>query len=256
MTRLIETTAKPAIINYLNSMGILGYNLLGAIEHVEGLKLYTDNVNAPTGVVGREDYFSYVVTSSMAFVDQMMATFFSEDGYYGFTGISTTIAEYLLKKNVQEHWRNDCYLFYFPDSIELPPTNHRIRSVCLKDLEEIHDHYEYQTEDSLDNIRADILKRPSSCIDIDGELASWVLVHRDDTMGIMYTKEKFRHQNLAYLLTVDLLHKVRAKGKTPYVQIISSNTASLGLAKKVGFVQAEALVTWFGIVVGDLPLED
>lgn len=256
MTQLMETKVSPALIDFLKSFGIVGFNLLGAIEHVDTLKLYVDDLEKPSGVLGREDYFSYVVTDSKDFIDMMMADFFSKDGYYGFTGISTEIVKEILKRDLKEHWRNDCYLYYLPDSVELPTPDPQVESVQLEDLEEIHSHYEYQSDDSMDNIREDILKRPSSCIRIDGELASWVLIHRDDTMGIMYTKEKFRKRHLAQKLTIDLMHKVRAIGKVPYVQILTSNTASQGLAQKAGLKKVEDVVSWFGIVVGDLPLDD
>ena len=256
MKQLTETSAQTEIISFLKSNGILGDNLLGAIEHVKGLKLYTDDPKNPKGLLGQEDYFMYLVTKDRAFVEAVMDQFCSKEGYYGFTGIDLTHLDLILQRDVKLHWRNDCYLYYLPEGQELPEIDPRVQSIPLSHAEIINDHYEYQTEVSLDQIKDDIANRPSSMIEIDGEMAAWVIVHRDDTMGIMYTKEKFRGRGLAYLLCIDLMHKVRAMGKRPYVQINTANTASQGLAKKCGLVRAEPLVTWFGIVVGDLPLED
>jgi hypothetical protein len=75
-------------------------------------------------------------------------------------------------------------------------------------------------------------------------------------MGIMYTKEKYRKHQLAYLTANGLMYKLRSLNIIPYVQIHTSNTASQGLAKKLGLIQAKECVSWFGIVVGDLPLDD
>lgn len=256
MPDLIQTTATPEIINFLHANGILAYNLLGAIEHVKDLILYTDNPTDPTGLMGKEDYFMYVVTKESRFIDAIMKQFCLEDGYYGFTGIDQKHADHILSHHVKCHWRNDCYLYYLPEDASIPASDTRVKSIPISALETINDHYEYQTDVSLDQIRDDILNRPSSMIEIDGDLAAWVIVHRDDTMGIMYTKEAYRKQGLAYLLCIDLMHKVRALGKTPYVQINTANTASPGLACKAGMIKAEPIVSWFGIVVGDLPLDD
>lgn len=256
MTQLIKTTATPAVLNFLRSKGIVAYNFLGAIEHEPQLILYVDHLENPTGVFGKEDYFSYVVTDNMTFIDQMMESFFSKDDYYGFTGISKEIADYILTKNVKFHWRNDCFLYYLPEDVVLPPVDPRVETISLDAVEEINHYYEYKSQDSINNISDDLKNRPSSCIKIKGEMASWVLIHRDDTMGIMYTKEAYRKQNLAYCVTIDLMHKVRKLGKVPYVQILTSNTASQGLASKTHLVKTDPVVSWFGIIVGDLPLED
>lgn len=234
MSKLIKTTASSAVMNYLKSKGILALNLLGAIEHTPELVLYVDNEVSPTGVVGDEDYFKYVVADNVTFMDDYMESFCQKDGYYGFTGIEKRLADYVLTKDVKQHWQNDCYLYYLPEDYVLADTDPRITSLTLDNAEEVNAYYEYKGDHSLGQIQDDIKNRPSSCLSIDGELASWVIVHRDDTMGIMYTKEKYRQQHLAYLVSLDLMHKVRAIGKLPYVQILTKNTASQGLASKAG----------------------
>jgi len=256
MKNIIQTSLTPNLLDFLTQKGILARNLLGAIEHVDNLKLYVDNLENPTGVIGHEDYFYYVVSDNASFIEEMMTTFFTKDGYYGFSGISRPLAETILTKDVQEHWRHDCYLYSLPRDLDLPSLDPRIESLTLDDLKEVHYYYEYQSDTSMGDIKEDILKRPSACIRVNGELAAWVLVHRDDTMGIMYTKETYRKQDLAYHTAIGLMHKLHDLGKTPYVQIHTSNNASQGLVRKLGLIKADPIVTWFGIVVGDLPLDD
>ncbi|MBN2897499.1 MAG: hypothetical protein JXO44_01895 [Clostridia bacterium] len=252
MSQLFQTKATPEVIQYLHTKGIIAYNLLGAIEHIADLQLYTDNPENPTGILGKEDYFMYIVTESLTFVDWVLETFCHKDGYYGFSGLRQDLADYILEKGLTLDWRNDCYLYYLPDTVSLPAADPRVESIPLDAAEEINTYYEYQHEESLAEIQEDLLKRPSSCITINGERASWALVHRDNTMGIMYTKEAYRQQQLAVLVCNDLMHKVRQLGKIPYVQILTSNTPSQRLAAKVGMVQAEAVVAWFGIIKGNV----
>ncbi len=256
MTQLIKTDASPTVMDFLYSKGLIAYNLLGAIEHTEELLLYVDDLDKPTGVVGVEGYFMYVVTDETSFVDDLMQTFCKNDDYYGFTGIDQRLADYILTKEVKLHWRNDCYVYYLPEGVILPENDPRVSCLTSKDAEEVNEYYEYKGDYSLGQIQTDIKDRPSSCIRVDGELASWVIIHRDDTMGIMFTKEKYRKQHFAHLVTIDLMRKVRAIGKLPYVQILTSNHPSQRLAEKAQLVKAKEMVTWFGIVVGNLPIDD
>jgi len=256
MTQLIRTDASPNVMDFLLSKGLIAYNLIGAIEHTEELILYVDDVDKPTGVVGVEGYFMYVVTDETDFIDALMETFCKNDDYYGFTGIDQQLADYILTKEVKLHWRNDCYVYYLPKEVILPEIDPRVSSLAYEDAEEVNTYYEYKGDYSLGQIQADIKDRPSSCIRVDGELASWVIIHRDDTMGIMFTKEKYRKQNFAHLVTIDLMRKVRATSKLPYVQILTSNQPSQKLAEKAQLVKAKEIVTWFGIVVGDLPIDE
>lgn len=256
MSKLIKTTATSVVMDFLNSKGIIALNLLGAIEHTPELVLYVDDLTTPTGVVGAEDYFKYIVTNETQFLDDYMETFCQKDDYYGFTGIDKTLADHILTKNVKLHWRNDCNLYYLPEAYTLPDVDPRVASLELKHADEVNNFYEFKGEYSLGQIKEDIKNRPSSCITIEGELASWVVIHRDDTMGIMYTKEAYRQKHLAYLVSVDLMHKVRGLGKLPFLQIATKNTASQGLAAKAGLKKANEIVSWFGIIVGDLPMDD
>lgn len=75
------------------------------------------------------------------------------------------------------------------------------------------------------------------------------IVHDDNSMCIMYTKEEHRGKGYSADVTIDLASKIIKSGKIPYLQIIKSNSMSPGLAKKCGFVQC-GHVSWMGIIAG------
>ncbi len=81
---------------------------------------------------------------------------------------------------------------------------------------------------------------------MNGEAVAWVLLHRDNSMGIMYTKKEFRGKNIAYQLSTDIIKKVIAKGQIPFIHIGTENTASFKLASKCGFIRCKEIY-WFGV---------
>ena len=77
----------------------------------------------------------------------------------------------------------------------------------------------------------------------------WLLVHEDDSLGIMYTLEEHRRKGYAEVVTRDLVRKQLAAGRTPFLQIRDDNGMSPGLALKCGFVK-EGNCDWFGLMTG------
>ena len=89
----------------------------------------------------------------------------------------------------------------------------------------------------------------SSCVRIEGELAAWCLVHSDDgTLGPLFTKEKFRRQGLAELVSADLINKLVAKDIIPYLHIVEDNDPSLRLITKLEGMRHTHDCLWFGVV--------
>jgi len=125
-----------------------------------------------------------------------------------------------------------------------------VKSIDIKDAEIINHYYTYKDEVSLDKIKDDIENRPSSAIYVDGEIASWVLIHNDNSMGIMYTKEEYRGRGYAEYVTLDLANKILKSGHVPFLTIVDGNNMSPGLAKKCGFIHEGVYTDWFGIISG------
>ena len=115
------------------------------------------------------------------------------------------------------------------------PQNLTLKRIDIKDLDVINDFYTYKSENSRERLAKEIEERDSSAL-YDGEnILAWNLLHRDYAMGVMFVPPAQRGKGYAQIVADDLMRKVIAKGKIPYVQIVDGNTPSINLAKKLGF---------------------
>ncbi|HUV84244.1 MAG TPA: GNAT family N-acetyltransferase, partial [Methanosarcinales archaeon] len=144
-----------------------------------------------------------------------------------------------------------CTLYYMPkENLNLSLKKNPTEKIRIEDAETVDKFYPYRNQWSLETIKRDITNRPSSAIYINGEIACWVLIHDDNSMGIMYTKEDYRRKGYAVDVTIDLTRQIIETGKTPFIQIVQGNGMSPGLAKKCGFVEV-GKADWFGIIAGN-----
>lgn len=246
---LIKTNKSDAIMDFLNSRFLTNENIIGVIENMPEAEIYVDNIESPKGVlVKKDEYMHYIYTEDEAFIDDMCSNYLKE-GFYGFSGVEGALAEKLRNRHLV-NWESRCTLYYLPkENLDLSLKVNPTQSIKLEDAEVVDHFYQFRHPGSLDIIKRDITKRPSSAVYVNGEIACWVLVHDDNSMGIMYTKEEHRRKGYAVDVTVDLCSKLLEMGKIPFIQIIQGNGMSPGLAKKCGFVEY-GKADWFGIIVG------
>ena len=178
----------------------------------------------------------------------MLETLF-KDNFYGFSGVYRPIADKIRRK-YSVVWESRCSLHYLPkENLNLSLIKNPVSSIDIKEAELVDKFYTYRNPDSLEKIKNDISHRPSSAIYVNGDLASWVLIHNDNSMGIMFTKEEYRKKNYAVDTSIDLALKITKLGKIPFLQINEANNMSPGLAAKCGFVKY-GYTDWFGIIEG------
>lgn len=245
---LTQVTYNETVKNFLEKERIINLNIIGALAYLEESQIYVDDSKQPEGVfvIGKGIYYLY--TKSQIFVDKVLEEFFYRPGYYAFSGVEREIADYIQSK-YKVHWANPCDIYYYPhETIDRGDIQHEVRTISLEDAAMIDSFYTYQGEGSLEEIKENLKRRPSSGVYIEDELVCWVMVHEDDSMGIMYTKEAHRRKGYAVDVTIDLIDQMLKLNKTPYVQIVESNGMSPGLATKCGFVK-DGKCTWFGIEV-------
>ncbi len=236
-------------MSFLKKEWLINQNILGIIENVPWAQIYVDDVDNPTGVlVKKDDYMHYIYTENDAFIEDLCNNYLNE-GFFGFSGVEGKLAE-KLRSRYTLGWESPCTLYYLPEgkfdaSLKANATE-RIRP---EDAETVDKFYQYRDSGTLEIIKRDITNRPSSAVYVDGEIACWVLIHDDNSMGIMYTKEEHRRKGYAVDVTTDLIQQILDRGKLPYLQIVKGNGMSPGLADKCGFVPAGS-ADWFGIIAG------
>lgn len=246
---IIKTSLSKPIYEFLNKNKIINLTLIGFLENVPDAEVYVDNETHPTGVVAKKDYFSSLYTENDDFLNEVLDTFY-KDGFYGFRAVYRPISE-KIRSRFLVNWESLNALYYFPaKEVDISLIKNSVSSVDIKDAETINHYYTYKDETSLDRIKDDIENRPSSAIYVNGDIASWVLIHNDNSMGIMYTKEEYRGRGYAEDVTIDLVNKILKSGHVPFLTIVEGNNMSPGLARKCGFIHEGIFTDWCGIIAG------
>lgn len=245
---IVQTQKTDAIINYLNQNTIANLNILGVLQNHTDIEVYTDSPENPSGVLVRSGYFNYIYTEKDGFIHEVLDNLFCKRGHYGFSGVSRPLAEKVQKtKGFTLEWQNRCSLYYLPkENLDEGLIKTPVQSINIKDAKTINHFYSYRSKYSLHDIKDCIINRPSSAVYVNRDIASWVLVHDDNSMGIMYTKEEYRKKGYAVDVTIDLSKKIFEKGNIPFLHIVETNTMSPGLAQKCGFMP-HGYGDWFGI---------
>lgn len=246
--KLVQTQKTDAMMRYLKENEIINLNIIGKIENNDSLPIFTDNPENPNGVLVKAGYMHFLYTESDTFIDAVLEEHMAE-GFFGFAGLEKNLAARIKEKEIVM-WSNPCSIYaYMDDSVELIDGTYDLRTIAAEDAETVDKFYEYRGAHSLEEIRRDIKFRPSSAVYVDNEPVCWVLVHEDNSMGIMYTKEEHRRKGLAEVVSRDLTRRILSEDQIPYLQIVDGNEKSHGLAKKCGFEKVGDC-EWFGIIKG------
>lgn len=226
---------------------IMNLNIFGIIENCEDAKIYVDSIENPTGVLVNNGYMNYIYTNNDEFIDNVIDYIRDNKGEYGFSALRYDIAQ-RIKDKFKITWNNVCKLFYYEGKhVDVGNIKSEVSSVRIEEDYVVNEYYTFKDEDSIHAIRDSIYNRPSSCVYKNGKLASWLLIHDDNSMGPMFTKEEYRKEGYAVDVTLNLIDKILKNNKVPFLQIVEGNHASYKLAQKCGFVEY-AIVDWFGII--------
>lgn len=219
------------------------YNVIGIIEN-ENQPVYFD---AKKGAVWAQNHYFNYVSGDGETLKAHLETL--EDGFYGFAAVEGSLAETLAAEHFL-HWYEPTERYVHQGEIpKVEASPYPLCSVPIEEAKGIDDRYEFQDEGSLEKLITAINNRPSSAMFLEGELASYALVHEDNSIGYMYTLEKHRHRGLGYWVALDIIKKMREAGHVAFVEIHSNNIKSQGLAAKVGLVK-DAYTPWLGIIKG------
>ncbi|MBN2797154.1 MAG: GNAT family N-acetyltransferase [Clostridia bacterium] len=254
---MIKIFDKNWAIEYLKEKDyISNLNIIGAIQNISVeqfesseaiLEIFVDDVNQPKGIIVKEhEYWHYIYAEHDDFIAYAKKAYFDQLPSYGIDACDEKAYEILKKDRVLE-WEERCILLYVdPKTFKPIEKKSDIRRGTVKDKEMVNDFYTFKDDSSLYFIEESLKNRPSSFYYDQDEPVAWVLMHRDDSIGIMYTKEQYRHRGIAYELTMDLLDQVMKVNKVPFIHIGLHNHPSFKLAEKCGF-QKYKPVYWFGI---------
>lgn len=88
-----------------------------------------------------------------------------------------------------------------------------------------------------------VARAPHAAVRIDGELAAYMIVHANGSIGMLHTMEKFRNRKLGRRVASALAEMQMERGMPVYCYIVDGNEASLRVFTSLGF-RREADVAW------------
>ena len=174
-----------------------------------------------------------VYNSKETFIDSLLAQY--DGNTVEFCAVSPAVTDYLRSKYVFT-WETNCDLFVWNGE----PLPHK----CSRDIRAMDGAYARQISDgtfyhaSEEEIIRCLTVHPSSAAYVEGKPVCWCLLHREGSLGMLYTLPEYRHQGYALEVMTDLTNKVIASGKIPFAYIVKDNVASQSLACKYNLVKA------------------
>ncbi len=241
---MISGKSLQTFLNLIEDDRIINLNVLGRIKFNPEYDFILDG--SDKGFIYRSGYWNTIYAMEDSIAEELLKNF-KPEGEAGFSGVHEKYY-HMAKKFHQIVWDELCHLFYLDPKEYIKPTlDHEVCSLSVQDADIVNEYYTYKEEGSLQYIQECIANRPSSVIrDAEGKPLSWALIREDGSMGVMYTLKEHRSKGYALSVSHDLASKAVNLGLTPFVHIVKGNTASVNLAKSIGF-KHYCDVMWFGI---------
>ncbi len=124
----------------------------------------------------------------------------------------------------------------------------QLDSLTEHDVDTVNQHWDYRFEGSQEFFSQAIANYHSSAIRIDGNLVGWSVCYSatDDmaNLGSLRVLDPWLRQGFGRKLALDLAAKVLDSGRTPLIQILTTNTASRNLSLSIGFRQQPGNIFW------------
>ena len=245
---ITRTTNNDAVMEYLERDRYTNLNILGHLKNNRdaGVYLYDDDLQNGVIVGGEELDFFFLGSSNPDFLNEFWDML--PPGHKCFSGAPKHIAR-VIQKDRKVEWENPCKVFALKGEFKrTEDARYCCESLTEADAEEVDKYYTYRSDHSLLRIRDNIARYDSSCIRVDGQLASWCAIHAEDSsMGPQYTKEEFRGLGMAAVVTSWLMEKLIARDITPFVQIIEHNSIPLHAITKLCGMEYTHDCAWFGV---------
>jgi 8-oxo-dGTP diphosphatase len=152
----------------------------------------------------------------------------------------------LMPQFAHKLWELRAVRFYLPDNVRIDSLEFACEKLSESDAAFMlanSDYKDYLTEEYL---AERIANGPSCGIRINYKLASWAFTHDDGAIGALHTLEEYRGRGFAAAVMKSIISELRKRGDLPFAYVEETNTNSLNLLKKLGFIP-DRTVSWFEI---------
>lgn len=150
----------------------------------------------------------------------------------------------IITKGTKIKWKMATMRLILPSEIQIFEPKNKVEDLKINDAEFIYDNSHYKDYISIPYIIDRITNGESSCIRYRNNPIGWAVTQDDGALGFLHVLPEYRKNGYARDIMVDLIKKVRAKSKIPFVHIEESNEKSMNLALSLGFTK-DKVVNWF-----------
>ncbi|MBR3811828.1 MAG: tRNA (guanosine(37)-N1)-methyltransferase TrmD [Agathobacter sp.] len=113
-----------------------------------------------------------------------------------------------------------------------------------EEVQDVYDNADYQKVKDADYIRERIKKNQMFGAFVNDELAGIIGIHNDDSIGMLYVKEKFRGKRIGTALQTYIINKMIDFGWKPYSQIMVGDEASMKIQKSLNMFLSKTPIIW------------
>ncbi len=201
--------------------------------------LWVDDLAAPQMVVntgrgwlaplGRPE----AILAKLEGMERLSAQMEESDGYLKFSSIPLEVQKAVERR--RKLIRGSPVGMYILEKKDFRPvfSTHRIESLKIEDAKTLAENSPYDQGEEYALAR--IQSAPTAAIRIGGELASYMVVHANGSIGMLHTMEHFRGQGLARVVVSAQVEAQIARGREAYCYIVEGNEASERVFESVGF---------------------
>ena len=236
----LENPGSESFQNFLREQGPLKVRFTEAIAEMgEAIPLWVDDLAAPRMAVhtgrgwlaplGRPE----AILAKLEGMERLSAQMEESEGYLKFSSVSTEVQKAVERR--RKLIRGSPVGMFILDKRDFRPvfSTHRIESLKTGDAKTLAENSPYDQGEEYALAR--IQSAPTAAIRIDGELASYMVVHANGSIGMLHTMDHFRGQGLARVVVSALVEAQFTRGRAAYCYIVEGNEASERVFESVGF---------------------
>lgn len=184
--------------------------------------------------------YLYIVAENLDIVKGSNAEVIFDD-YYSVACYDEDIAEYIKDKNIgfNKIIRLKVFKYLKKDKTEVPEGDFRV--LDMKYIDTVSLNYPY-----LDTVEiAERIKTGNIFgLFVEDELAGFIGIHREGTMGMLRILDEYRHQGYAYQLEGLMINHLLDHSEDIVCNVAQDNEASIALQRKLGLEESDKFEYW------------
>ncbi len=149
----------------------------------------------------------------------------------------------VIKKKMELKVELTTMKFILNPDVKIPENKIPVGQLFPDDAAYLYKNFDYSEYTSVDYIKERINKSVSAAIRIQDTLVAWAATHDDGAIGMLHVLPEYRRRGFAREVTINIINKLRQRGKLPFAHIEEDNFGSLKLVEGLGFVK-DRRVSW------------